>query len=778
MMSTGGVEDIRAVASKFKRDDMLELLRNSGRKVKGNLVQCPFEGCRDRGPGQLDLRVHDVSGRAMAFCHSCRKSGDYIEVYRAVHGVDLATALEKLRDYAPTVSKPQLRVVRAPVLTESTDKVSTDTVRKVWNDLCAGADELGEQYLESRRLHEAVTAGWVRFATESSASTELRRKAKNGHRVGLLLSDLAGRPLGAQFRTVLPNVDQGDRLRSLTGGHTKGVYFGRPGDVVGSAVVVVTEGIADTLTALLWLKNEHGTAVVGVPGAGQVAYLADALEDAGIDVSGRLFVLLAQHDRSSRGNTSLSAFMQLKTKLQQRGADVVMEVEPPGEAKDWAEAWQKQQLPAWPPTQVARLLGGNSAAGETGMARAQGAAIWHSEELVDPGHLGRDRTSLTWLLSSDTTRVAVCGPGEWRLNEMTDEVEYAGAPLVHDDYAEIQLNLETFKGSMDNKRLKFADTDIRAVVRTLARRKRYSPVREYLERLTGGSTAAPLITEGLAQALSLDAATQGLEVEYLKRWLVAAVARAFEPGCQVDTMLVLQGLEGQSKSRFFEALGGSWFVRMSGDLGSTNAIETMRRAWIIELDEMDAVKRTKEFSTVKAFVTRPTDHYVPKWIRESVEVKRCSVLGGTVNDEEFLVDEDGLRRFWVIALGKKRIDLEWVKANRDGLFAEAVALYRAKQPWHLEPELEELRTQANRRFVIEDPWAPAVRKYLEDHRFEDFFKPDLILGDGFKMQPKEIDLASKKRVGRILKSMGFVAETRAEGRDRPRGWARPKEETL
>lgn len=776
-MSTGGVEDIRAVAARFKREDMLELLRGAGKKVRGNLVQCPFEGCKDRGAHQLDLRVHDVSGRAMAFCHSCRKSGDYVEVYKAVNQVDLATALERLRDYQAAPAKPHLRVVRAQVLSESKDKLTTDTVKKLWDDLCAPSDEHGELYLESRRLREAVELGHVRFATDASASAELRSKAKKGHRVGLLLRDFAGRPLGIQFRTVEPNVEPGDRLRSITGGHTKGVYFGRPGDVVGSAVVVVTEGVADTLTALLWLKDEPHTAVVGVPGAGQVSQLVDALEDASVDVAGKLWVLLTQHDRSSRGNTSLSVFIQLKAKLQQRGADVVMETEPPGDRKDWAEAWQHQQLPAWPPTQVARLLGGSSEAVDSGLARAHGAAIWTAQEPVDPGHVGRDLASLRWLLWSDGTRRAICGPGEWRLNEMTDEVEYGGAPVAHDDYTRIRLGLEDYRGSTDNKRLKFADGDVRSVVRVLAGMKRYSPVREYLERLSGGSADAPLITEGLARALSLDQATQGLEVEYLKRWLVAAVARAFEPGCQVDTMLVLQGLEGQSKSRFFEALGGSWFVRMSGDLGSTNAIETMRRAWIIELDEMDAVKRTKEFSTVKAFVTRPTDHYVPKWIRESVEVKRCSVLGGTVNDEEFLVDEDGLRRFWVIALGKKRIDLEWVKANRDGLFAEAVALYRAKQQWHLEPELEELRTQANRRFVIEDPWAPAVRKYLDDHRFEDFFKPDLILGDGFRMQPKEIDLGAKKRVGRILKSMGFTSELRTEGRDRPRGWARPKEES-
>jgi hypothetical protein len=768
-MATGGVDDIKALSQRFKRDDMLELLRNAGRKVKGNLVQCPFDGCKDKGAAHLDLRVHDVSGRAMAYCHSCSKSGDYIEVYRAVHQVDLATALERLRDFQPPTPKPNLRVVRAPVLTDSKDKLSSDTVRKVWADLCAGADELGEAYLEGRRLREAVGLGYVRFATEASGSTELRAKAKSGYRVGLLLSDLAGRPMGAQFRTVDPSAEKDNRLRSLTGGHTKGVYFGRPGDVVGSAVVVVTEGIADSLTALLWLKAEQGTAVVGVPGASQVAHLADALEDAGIDVAGRLFVLLAQHDRTSRGNTSLSVFMQLKAKLQSKGADVVLETEPPGEAKDWAEAWQHQQLGTWPPTQVQRLLGGNSAAGDTGMARAPGAAIWQSEDVVDPGNLGRDLSSLTYLLSSDATRVPVCGPGAWRLNEMTDEVEYGSAAMGDDDLAQLRINIEGFRGSMDNKRLRFSKEDVRAVVRSLARRNKYSPVKEYLDRLT--HDGVDYIGQ-LGDVLGLDEQTQGLEREYVRKWLISAVARAYQPGCQADSMLVFQGNEGQFKSRFFEAIASErWCVRFSGDLGNEwKSIEAMRRGWIVELDELDALRRTKEFGTVKAFVTRPVDTYAPKHVREATTVKRAFILGGTVNDFEFLIDEEGDRRFWIVPL-KRRIDRDWVVANRDKLWAQARALYVAREPWHLTSDEDALRRKHNEQFKMQHPWQNLLEGYIASElALLDFVTMQELYGKALLLPPPQQNAGTDKLVGTILRKLGW--ERGFQGRHRTRGWKR------
>lgn len=773
-MADGGAVDIKELAQRFSREDLRELLRAAGKKTSGWHCQCPYEGCRDHAAGhRTTANIHrNRAGTAWVLsCHSCQKLGDYVEVYQAVKGVSLAQALEQLGAHVAAPPKPHLRVVRAPVLQTSADKLTADQVRKVWAEL-GTEDGAGESYLEGRRLREAVALGYVRFALETSENGDVRAKSNKHYRVGALLSSLAAQPLGVQFRTV----DEGeqDKMRSLTRGHTKGVYFGRPGDVNGARCVVVAEGMADSLAALLWVRSEPDTAVVGVPGAGNVAALADALDDAGVDVSGQLWVLLAQHDRGKRGNTSLGAFMQLKSKLLTKGADVVLEADPPGDAKDWAAAWQLEQLGEWPPTQVRRFLGGDSAAGETSMSRATGAAIWHSEEALEPEHLGKDLTSLTYLLSADVTRVPICGAGEWRLNEMTDEVEYAGQALQRGDYTRIRLNLESFRSGMNNKRLQFPEVDIRAVAQAVAERKRYSPVREYLERLTpdGGDHVA-----GLGRAMGLDERAQGLELEFLRRWLVAAVARTFEPGCQVDSMLVLQGEEGEHKSRLFEELGGQWYVTMSAEMGSINAVETMRRGWIIELDEMDAVARTREFSSVKAFITRATDVYVPKYIREAVTVRRASVLGGTVNHEEFLSDEEGLRRFWVIGV-RSRIDRQWIREHRDQLWAQAVVLYRAKQQWHLEAELEVLRRTANQQFIVEDPWRATLAQHVEEHAFEEFFRPEVLLGNVLKIEAKDHDDKLRKRVARIMKGLGFRSELRSEGRHaRFRGWARPKEKS-
>lgn len=767
-----GREGIRDVARRFSREDFFSLLKNAGKAVRGGLCQCPLEGCKDRGADKLDGRVHQGRHVPWVFsCHSCSSTVDYVDFYRAVQGVDLAGALEQLRDYTASPSKPPLRLVRAPVLQTSAEKLKPDQVRKAWGEL-ATEDDAGEQYLEGRRLREAVGLELVRFATDESSSSEIRAKAQKGYRVGVLLSSLAGQPLGVQFRTVLAGEES--KLRSLTGGHTKGVYFGRPGDVLGARCVVVAEGLADSLATLLWVKQEPDTAVVGVPGAGNIAALGDALEDAGVDVTGQLWVLLAQHDRGKRGNTSLAAFMQLKSRLQSKGADVVLEPEPPGDEKDWARAWQLEQLGEWPPTQVRRYLGGDSTAGETNMTRATGAAIWHSEEPVEPEHLGQDLTSLAYLLSAEVTRVPICGRGEWRLNELTDEIEYAGTPLQRGDYTRIRLNMETYRAGMNNKRLRFADLEVRAMAYALAEKKKYSPVREYLERL-GPADGADWWRRCGVEAMGLDAQAHGLELTYLRLWAISAVARAYVPGCQVDTALVLQGDEGQHKSRFFQELvpHQRLFVRFMGDLSNEwKAIEAMRRGWIVELDEMASLQRARDYAEVLAFVARDVDTYSPKHVREATPVPRTFVLGGTVNPEQFLADETGDRRFWVVRV-RSVINREWLREHRDQLWAQALAEYRAGAQWHLPRELEELRRTANREHKAQHPWQDLVAEYFVDKPFVDFVPTQEIYGKALFVEPAAQGTGTHKILAGVMRSLGWWQAVQPQGaHGRVRGWKR------
>src|SRR5262249_49015569 len=156
-----------------------------------------------------------------------------------------------------------------------------------------------------------------------------------------------------------------------------------------------------------------------------------------------------------------------------------------------------------------------------------------------------------------------------------------------------------------------------------------------------------------------------------------------------------------------------WFVDTVIDISSdpTRAYMTMRKSWILEWAELESLFRARDASSVKAFLSSPSDTYIPKYGRYSVEVKRGGVIVGTINPDEFLTGETGHGRFWPLRCGD--INVAHVAEQRDQLWAEAVALYRAGEPWWLTPGEEELLQPAHEEHVVRDVWEGPVIEWIE-----------------------------------------------------------------
>jgi putative DNA primase/helicase len=247
-----------------------------------------------------------------------------------------------------------------------------------------------------------------------------------------------------------------------------------------------------------------------------------------------------------------------------------------------------------------------------------------------------------------------------------------------------------------------------AAVAAVAERTVIHPVRNYLRSLTWDGTCR------LDTVLS--AYFGASDTDYTRavgaRWMISAVARVMEPGCQADSMLVIESRQqGTGKSTALEALASpEWFADTGISIGDKDSYQALRARWIYELGELDSI-RGREITRVKMFLSARTDTYRPSYGRRTRQFPRQTVFAGSTNESEYLVDSTGNRRFWPICC--RTIDVEAIRRDRDQLWAEAVARYDSGSRWHLDtPELRALAVEAQAERQVDDPWIDHVRDWL------------------------------------------------------------------
>jgi putative DNA primase/helicase len=222
--------------------------------------------------------------------------------------------------------------------------------------------------------------------------------------------------------------------------------------------------------------------------------------------------------------------------------------------------------------------------------------------------------------------------------------------------------------------------------------------------------------EPLDNASSKDDRTRyAAQISYIEaigpRWMISAVRRIYSPGEKVDCALVLIGPQGLLKSTVFSVLGGQWFTDQVPDLRSKDAAIQLAGVWIVEFAELAAIKAS-ENEYIKKWMSIRTDRYRAPYDKHSTDHPRQSVFGATTNDEQFLHDATGARRWWAVKCGE-RIDIEALRQDRDQLWAEAVHRYRlGERHWLDTKELEDAAAVEAEKHRVPHPWEELIRKYL------------------------------------------------------------------
>lgn len=288
-----------------------------------------------------------------------------------------------------------------------------------------------------------------------------------------------------------------------------------------------------------------------------------------------------------------------------------------------------------------------------------------------------------------------------KYNELLNLVEFFNVPkefrAVNDFQNVMPVILQyAFREYTGNKSI--TKQQIADLIALVADENSYNPVRNYLQSLVwDGVDRFPALYQHLH-------VTGDFEQMLIKKWFIQTAAMPFNSlkdkrPFGAEGVLIFQGSEGICKTRFFASLVPDplWFKSLDKPMSTKNKdtlIDTLS-AWITEIGEIDRTFAENR-SDLKNFMTSIKDTIRKPYAREPVTKPRITSFCGTTNKAQFLTEETGSRRWWVVHIPQK-IDLAalWREVDRDQLWAQAYQMFK-DDPLSFRLTDEDITTLKNR----------------------------------------------------------------------------------
>ena len=264
----------------------------------------------------------------------------------------------------------------------------------------------------------------------------------------------------------------------------------------------------------------------------------------------------------------------------------------------------------------------------------------------------------------------------------------------------------------------------------------------------------------------------------LKKWLINIVAQVYcnSPGCRNEHVLVLvSAQQGVGKTSFFAGLmwDDSLFASVPEfrfDNKEHRLLMTIKP--LILLDEMGQYKKA-DIETLKAGISQ-YQITADKKFQSSGDYPRVGSFAGCSNNENFLKDDTGDRRFWVFTLNKFHREA-YEAIPKEQLFGELVSLYKTGEAYLPTAEEEAAVTARNDEKFAADKPEDAFLECLEITKDStDFIKATDMQEalDQFKYDRKGQSFLNIEVVRKKLQRLGVeVSVKRRVGNWQGRGYA-------
>jgi predicted P-loop ATPase len=204
----------------------------------------------------------------------------------------------------------------------------------------------------------------------------------------------------------------------------------------------------------------------------------------------------------------------------------------------------------------------------------------------------------------------------------------------------------------------------------------------------------------------------------------------------------------------------------------------MRGRLVLELGELRGL-HSRDAESIKAFISRTHEEWRVLYKEFNTLFARRFLFVGTTNQEEFLGDETGERRWLPVRVGRCAVDR--ITTDCLQLWAEAREVYElAGIDWQ---EAEALAKHVHAEHKISDPWTPVVEQWLSaPDEFDDesaapgtreFLRAMDVLQSALHLDAKSVSKREEMRIGKVLQALGYKRDFRSVNKRQVRVWVTP-----
>lgn len=280
----------------------------------------------------------------------------------------------------------------------------------------------------------------------------------------------------------------------------------------------------------------------------------------------------------------------------------------------------------------------------------------------------------------------------------------------YDDRIKNRILIEIFEHDMDLATEKF-----NLFIESEVMSPDYNPFEEYFENCKKWDGKKDYI-ELLANTIQTDNSERFYNT--LRKFLVGSLDCLLNEDSVNDVCLVFQAGQGLGKTRWMrkllpEAFRSEYLYEGNVDTKNKDHVQYLSQYWLIHLDELEAL-RGNDISAIKSYITRQRISVRKAFGRYKSNFTRRASFIGSVNDDKFLSDITGNRR-WLV-FNTRAIDYEH-EVDVDGLWAQVYHLWKEGfKHWFDIDEIKEINriNEEFRAMSLEEEQLIQLYKFPED----------------------------------------------------------------